>query len=50
MLITDQLRHHADRFAHRFYGETNEAAEAKTFMDELFKVFGLDRYALARFE
>ncbi|PSJ71560.1 hypothetical protein C7N43_38730, partial [Sphingobacteriales bacterium UPWRP_1] len=50
MLITDQLRQHADRFAHRFYGETNEAAEAKTFMDELFKVFGLDRYALARFE
>lgn len=50
MLLPNDLRERADRFAHRFHGETNEAAEAKTFMDELFKVFGLDRYALARFE
>ncbi|MBL7785021.1 MAG: class I SAM-dependent DNA methyltransferase [Chitinophagales bacterium] len=48
--ISQAIRDKADRFAHRFHGETDEDGEAKTFMDALFDVFKLDRYALARFE
>lgn len=50
MRNTTALYAQADQFAHKFNGETDEDGEAKTFMDELFKVFGLDRYTLARFE
>jgi hypothetical protein len=50
MLINEALRNRADQFAHKFNGETDEDGEAKTFMDALFAVFNLDRYALARFE
>ena len=48
--MNETIYNRADQFAHKFNGETDENGEAKTFMDELFKVFGLDRYALARFE
>lgn len=50
MAITKDLRERADKFAHRFNKETDEDGEAKTFIDELFQVFNLNRYDLARFE
>ena len=41
MLINQTLRDRADKFAHKFCKETDEDGEAKTFMDELFRVFDL---------
>ena len=50
MLNIQHFRNQADIFAHRWNGETDEDGEAKTFMDEFFRIFGLDRHSLAKFE
>ncbi len=49
-ITKDELRLRAERFVYKFNGETDEDGEAKTFMDALFAVFGLERRSLAKFE
>lgn len=51
MISTNEIKQRAVAFSKRWEKETNEDAEAKTFMDEFFLVFGVDRKAIgARFE
>lgn len=49
-LSWNEIRSNAIAFANEFAGETRENAEAKTFWDQFFKVFGLNRRHLASFE
>lgn len=45
-----EIQDRANAFAKRWCGQTDERAEAQTFWNEFFYVFGLDRYRIARFE
>ena len=49
-LSWNEIRHNAVRFTHEWAGETREHAEAKSFWDEFFQVFGLRPRNVARFE
>jgi hypothetical protein len=46
----NETRQRAQAFVREWQGETSERAEAKTFWDEFFSVFGIRRRRLARFE
>lgn len=50
MLSITDIRSRATAFAERWKNEVSEDAEAKTFWDEFFSVFGLDRRRVASFE
>ena len=49
-LSWNEIRKNAQKFAVEWAGETREQAEAKTFWNEFFAVFGLKRRHLASFE
>lgn len=49
-LSWNEIRHNAIQFANTFQTASNENAEAQTFWNEFFQVFGLDRKLLATFE
>ncbi len=49
-LSWNEIRSNAIQFSKDFAGETREHAEAKTFWDRFFAVFGLNRRHLASFE
>jgi hypothetical protein len=46
----NEIRHNAIAFSKRWAGETREDAEAKSFWDEFFCVFGIARRTVASFE
>lgn len=46
----NEIRHNAVAFAKDWAGVSREEAEAKTFWDEFFKVFGIKRRTVASFE
>ena len=46
----NEIRHNAAAFAKDWIGVSREEAEAKTFWDEFFKVFGIKRRTVASFE
>ena len=46
----NEIRHNAIRFTKEWTGETREEAEAKSFWDAFFQVFGIPRRAVASFE
>lgn len=45
-----EIRNNALAFEKKWIGETNEHAEAKSFWDDFFKVFGISRRRIASFE
>ncbi|MDP8223352.1 MAG: hypothetical protein P9L99_08340 [Candidatus Lernaella stagnicola] len=45
-----EMQRRAVKFVHRWKDESREAAEAKSFWDDFFRVFGRDRKAVASFE
>lgn len=49
-LSWNEIRSNAVTFSKEWAGESREQAEAKTFWDEFFRVFGLKRRNLASFE
>ncbi len=49
-LSWNEIRHRAIAFAKEWQRETREQAEAKSFWDEFFQVFGLRRRVVASFE
>jgi len=49
-LSWNEIRDRAVTFAARWAGETDERAEAQTFWNEWFAIFGLDRRRVAQFE
>jgi hypothetical protein len=49
-LSWNEIRHNAIRFSNEWTGETREHAEAKTFWDDFFSVFGIRRRTVASFE
>jgi len=49
-LSWNEVRDRAIKFTRQWVGETSERAEAKTFWDEFFGVFGLQRRTVASFE
>lgn len=49
-LSWNEIRDRARKFAHDWKDETSEDAEAKTFWDEFFQVFGIRRKLVATFE
>jgi len=49
-LSWSDIRANAQRFAHDWTGVTSERAEAQTFWNEFFKVFGVDRRRVAVYE
>lgn len=49
-LTWSEIRANAQRFAHDWAGTTSERAEAQTFWNKFFEVFGVDRRRVARFE
>lgn len=49
-LSWNEIRDRATRFAHDWADETSEDAEAKSFWDGFFEVFGLPRRRVASFE
>lgn len=49
-LSWNEIRHHAHAFAKDWADESNEDAEAKTFWDEFFGIFGVKRRVVASFE
>ena len=49
-LSLNEIRARAFQFAKEFASDKNEDAEAKTFWDRFFEVFGLNRRRLATFE
>jgi hypothetical protein len=49
-IINREMRENAEAFIIRWRGTTAERAEAQTFTNEFFKIFGLDRKNLAQFE
>jgi hypothetical protein len=46
----NEIRQHAVAFAKEWAGVSREDADAKTFWDEFFKVFGIKRRTVASFE
>ena len=46
----NEIRHNAIAFSKDWAGVSREDAEAKTFWDEFFKVFGIKRRTVASFE
>ena len=46
----NEIRHNALAFSREWATETREEAEAKSFWDEFFKVFGIKRRTIASFE
>jgi hypothetical protein len=46
----NEIRHNAHAFAKEWADESSEHAEAKSFWDEFFKVFGIKRRTVASFE
>ncbi len=50
MLNQEEIKNNAIAFAKEWAKETNENAEAKTFWDEFFNVFGIPRRRVATFE
>jgi hypothetical protein len=46
----NEIRHNAVAFSKEWAGVSREDAEAKTFWDEFFKVFGIKRRTVASFE
>ncbi len=50
ILSVDEIRVNALRFSERWKNEKSEKSEAQTFINEFFKVFGLDRKTVADFE
>jgi hypothetical protein len=50
LLSWNEIRHNAIRFSNEWTGETREHAEAKSFWDEFFAVFGIRRRTVASFE
>ena len=46
----NEIRHNAVAFSKEWAGAAREDAEAKTFWDEFFKVFGIKRRTVASFE
>lgn len=46
----NEIRHNAVAFAQEWHGVESEKAEAKTFWDEFFQVFGIKRRVIASFE
>lgn len=49
-LSWEEIRKRAYKFSHEWKDETNESAEAKTFWDQFFQVYGMDRRRMANFE
>lgn len=49
-LSWNEIRNNAAQFALEWETETSEDAEAKTFWDEFFRVFGVNRRRIAKFE
>lgn len=49
-LSWNEIRNRAIEFASEWADETSESAEAKTFWDQFFKVFGVSRKRIATFE
>ena len=45
-----EIRQNAIRFAHEWAGATSEQAEAQSFWNDFFEVFGLKRRSIASFE
>ena len=50
LLSWNEVKDRAIKFSRQWAGESSERAEAKTFWDEFFQVFGLQRRAIASFE
>ncbi len=48
--ITSKMRDNAEKFATEWGGTTSERSESQTFINEFFKIFGLDRKNFAQFE
>ncbi|MEK7991491.1 MAG: DNA methyltransferase, partial [Thiotrichaceae bacterium] len=49
-LLTKEIRNRAHAFVKEWQGETREHAEAKSFWDDFFQVFGVHRRRIASFE
>ena len=49
-LSWNEIKHRAIAFSKEWHGETREEAEAKSFWDAFFQVFGMPRRAYAAFE
>ena len=50
LLSQQEIRDRAQAFAKEWVGETSEKAEAQTFWNEFFNIFGLTRRRVASFE
>jgi hypothetical protein len=49
-LSWNEIRDRATQFAHEWADESREDAEAKTFLDQFFNIFGITRKRIASFE
>jgi len=49
-LVWNEIRKRAIEFSKEWEDETREHAEAKTFWDSFFNIFGISRYRIASFE
>jgi hypothetical protein len=49
-LSWNEIRSRAHEFSHRWAGEESECAEAQSFWNDFFAIFGLDRKRVASFE
>ena len=49
MISINEIRNRAITFAHEWEQESNEDAEAKSFWDGFFEVFGVPRRRVASF-
>ena len=49
-LSWNEIKHRAIAFSKEWKNETNEHAEAKSFWDAFFQVFGIPRRTVASFE
>jgi hypothetical protein len=49
-LSWNEIRSRAHEFSRRWAGEESERAEAQSFWNEFFAIFGLDRKRVASFE
>jgi len=50
VLSLNEIRSRAIAFSHEWKGETHEKAEAQTFWNEFFEIFGITRRRVASFE
>lgn len=50
ILTPNEKRKRATAFVKKWQNETREEAEAKSFWDDFFQIFGLERYQLAKYE